>query len=82
MDKTVCKSYKSVYHSVLVIWYSLLVGGIVSECLKDDSNYCFFAVSGEIMKLKDGYYKIAGKSMIRNINKRLDWNLEEENEGY
>jgi len=38
--------------------------------------------AGEIMKLKDGYYKIAGKSMIRNINKRLDWNLEEENEGY
>jgi len=34
------------------------------------------------MKLKDGYYKIAGKSMIRTINKRLDWNLEEENEGY
>jgi len=38
--------------------------------------------AGEIIKLRDGYYKIAGKSMIRNINKRLDWNLEEENEGY
>jgi len=39
-------------------------------------------INSEIAKLKDGWFKIDGKTMVRNINKKLDWNLEEEVESY
>jgi Mg2+/Co2+ transporter CorB len=35
-----------------------------------------------IIKTKSGAYKITGKSLIRDINKRLDWNIEEDGDAY
>lgn len=49
---------------------------IVGEMQEQDNHY------NEIIKLKDGHYKIDAKAMIRNINKKLDWDLEEDDNGY
>ena len=35
-----------------------------------------------IIKIKSGAYKIAAKSLIRNINKKLDWDLLEDDRAY
>jgi Mg2+/Co2+ transporter CorB len=35
-----------------------------------------------IIKIKSGAYKIAGKSLIRDINKRLNWQIEEGDHAY
>ena len=35
-----------------------------------------------IIKIKSGAYKIAGKSLIRDINKRLNWDIEEGDHAY
>ena len=35
-----------------------------------------------IIKIKSGAYKIAAKSLIRDINKKLDWDLLEDDHAY
>ncbi len=35
-----------------------------------------------VVKIKSGAYKISGKTMIRDINKKLEWNIEETNDAY
>ena len=35
-----------------------------------------------IIKIKSGAYKIAGKVLIRDINKKLDWNINEDHDAY
>lgn len=35
-----------------------------------------------IIKTKSGSYKIAGKALIRDINKKLDWNIKEDDDAY
>ncbi len=35
-----------------------------------------------IIKVKSGAYKIAGKTLIRNINKKLEWDIEEGDHAY
>ncbi|NBV06719.1 MAG: DUF21 domain-containing protein, partial [Proteobacteria bacterium] len=35
-----------------------------------------------IIKIKSGAYKIAGKVLIRDINKRLEWNITEDDDAY
>jgi Mg2+/Co2+ transporter CorB len=35
-----------------------------------------------IIKIKSGAYKIAGKVLIRDINKKLEWNMLEDNDAY
>lgn len=35
-----------------------------------------------IIKIKSGAYKIAGKTLIRDINKKLDWDIEEGDHAY
>lgn len=36
----------------------------------------------EIIKVKSGAYKISGRTMIRDINKKLDWNLSQDSDAY
>lgn len=36
----------------------------------------------EIIKVKSGAYKISGRTMIKDINKRLNWNLSEDSDAY
>jgi Mg2+/Co2+ transporter CorB len=36
----------------------------------------------DIIKTKSGIYKISGKTLIRDINKKLDWNLDENKDAY
>lgn len=35
-----------------------------------------------IIKIKSGAYKIAGKTLIRDINKKLDWDMMEDHQAY
>ncbi len=35
-----------------------------------------------IIKIKSGAYKIAGKVLIRDINKKLDWDIKEDDDAY
>lgn len=35
-----------------------------------------------IIKIKSGAYKIAAKTLIRDINKKLDWEIEEDDDAY
>jgi Mg2+/Co2+ transporter CorB len=35
-----------------------------------------------IIKIKSGAYKIAGKTLIRDVNKKLDWEIEEDDHAY
>ena len=35
-----------------------------------------------IIKTKSNFYKIAGKTLIRDINKKLDWNIAEHDHAY
>ena len=36
----------------------------------------------DIIKIKSGAYKITGKTLIRDINKKLDWNLKEADDAH
>lgn len=50
-----------------------IVGEIGEEDDKSEIN---------IIKIKSGAYKIAGRAMIRDINKKLDWELVEDEDAY
>ncbi len=43
---------------------------------KDDAS------EANIIKIKSGAYKIAGKVLIRDINKKLEWNMTEDDDAY
>ncbi len=50
-----------------------IVGEIKERDEEDEIN---------IIKIKSGAYKITGKSLIRDINKKLDWDIIENNDAY
>ncbi len=50
---------------------------IVGEIKEQDEEFDI-----KIIKLKSGAYKIAGKTLIRDINKQIDWEIEEDDHAY
>ena len=50
-----------------------IVGDVGDGSVNQDSD---------IIKINNGHYKIAGTAMIRNLNKRLQWNLVEDGDAY
>ena len=72
--------------ALVVDEYGTLVGMITLEDIleeivgeiKDQENI----FSGNIIKLKSGAYKIQGSALIRDVNKKLNWNLNEGEDAY
>jgi Mg2+/Co2+ transporter CorB len=50
---------------------------IVGEIKEQDDNSEI-----NIIKIKSGAYKIAGKTLIRDVNKKLEWDIEEDDHAY